>query len=403
MRRLGRDVRRGDVEIVVISADRAHRFHGFTGELVAGMIDRDRLATPLDEVMPLARIIVGRAVDIDADRRRVSYRRGDDATVEIAAVRPPRRRHRRQGADGGGRGPRAATASRCADPTRSARSPTTSATVPGSPVVVAGGGVAGVELAAAIADRGHPVTLVHSAARVLGEWDDQPRLVARAEAELARLGVTVLAGRRAGGGHAVDRPSVGRRRAGLRHRGGRDRAAPRAHPRSRPLARRPRPAAHASHPRGHRGRVGGGRRGARRAPGDAARRCRPTPSGPSRAATTSGARSRASCAGAERRDSAYRGLGRAASFGLGKGIAELYGIPFTGALAWLLRLVFFLRFMPSRRRAAGVVSDLARFVLTPRAAASAVAVGAAAARRYALAPRRPDRRGLTPSGGTTRT
>ena len=60
----------------------------------------------------------------------------------------------------------------------------------------------------------------------------------------------------------------------------------------------------------------------------------------------------------------YRGLGRAASFGLGKGIAELYGIPLTGAAAWLLRLVFFLRFMPSRRRAAGVVSDLARFVLT---------------------------------------
>ena len=67
---------------------------------------------------------------------------------------------------------------------------------PGSPVVVAGGGVAGVELAAAIADRGHPVTLVHSAARVLGEWDDQPRLVARAEAELARLGVIVLTDRR---------------------------------------------------------------------------------------------------------------------------------------------------------------------------------------------------------------
>ena len=45
VRRLGTAARRGDVEIVVISADRAHRFHGFTGELVAGMVDRDRLAT----------------------------------------------------------------------------------------------------------------------------------------------------------------------------------------------------------------------------------------------------------------------------------------------------------------------------------------------------------------------
>ena len=34
----------------------------------------------------------------------------------------------------------------------------------------------------------------------------------------------------------------------------------------------------------------------------------------------------------------YRGLGQAASFGLGRGIAELYGMPFTGRLAWLLRL-----------------------------------------------------------------
>ena len=41
VRRLGRDVRRGNVEIVVISADHAHRFHGFTGELLAGMIGRD--------------------------------------------------------------------------------------------------------------------------------------------------------------------------------------------------------------------------------------------------------------------------------------------------------------------------------------------------------------------------
>jgi len=56
----------------------------------------------------------------------------------------------------------------------------------------------------------------------------------------------------------------------------------------------------------------------------------------------------------------YRGLGRAASFGFGRSIAELYGIPFTGGLAWLLRLTFFLRFMPSRRRAAQVVGDFVR-------------------------------------------
>ena len=56
----------------------------------------------------------------------------------------------------------------------------------------------------------------------------------------------------------------------------------------------------------------------------------------------------------------YRGLGRAASFGLGRSVSELYGIPFTGLTAWVLRLAFFLRFMPSRRRAAATLLDVAR-------------------------------------------
>jgi NADH dehydrogenase len=45
----------------------------------------------------------------------------------------------------------------------------------------------------------------------------------------------------------------------------------------------------------------------------------------------------------------YKGLGQSASLGLGKGITELYGIPFTGVIAWLMRWFFFNYFMPSRR------------------------------------------------------
>lgn len=44
----------------------------------------------------------------------------------------------------------------------------------------------------------------------------------------------------------------------------------------------------------------------------------------------------------------YPGLGQAASLGVGKGAVELYGIPFTGWVGWLMRLGFFLMFMPSR-------------------------------------------------------
>lgn len=364
--RLRRAVRRGDVEIVVISADRAHRFHGFTGELLAGMVDRDRLATPLGEVMPLARILVGRAVAIDAEARRISYCLGDDA----ADVKTMSYDHLVVGTG--------------------AKEPTTGvpglrdfgfslrgadqigvladhlAAVPGSPVVIAGGGVAGVELAAAITDRGHPVTLVHSAPSLMREWDDQPRLVARAEAELSRLGVTVLLGRR-----AVEVTSSGVRLS--------DGAVLACKTVVAATGQRPAHVPGLDHRRDDRGRL-------RTHPtlavipgvwaaGDAARVAHPLTHAPVPAnalwAIKGGDHIGRAIArelrGRRAQRFGYRGLGRAASFGIGKSIAELYGIPFTGAVAWLLRLVFFLRFMPSRRRAAGVVSDLARFVLTPRA------------------------------------
>jgi NADH dehydrogenase len=45
----------------------------------------------------------------------------------------------------------------------------------------------------------------------------------------------------------------------------------------------------------------------------------------------------------------YKGLGQTASLGLGKGITELYGLQFTGALGWIMRWLFFQYFMPSKR------------------------------------------------------
>ena len=364
VRRLGAEVRRGEVEIVVISADHAHRFHGFTGELLTGMVDRDRLATPLEEVMPLARIIVARAVDIDAVGRRVSFTSSDQATVDIlqfdhlvvgTGAKEPTGEvlgMRRHGFTLRGPDQIGALADHLS-------------TVPGSPVVVAGGGVAGAELAAAIAERGHPVTVVHSASRLMGEWHDQPRLVARAEAELARLGVAVLAEHR-----VVEVTSTAARLADGR-----------ILPCSTVVAttgQRPVHIPGLDRWRDDRGRLRTHRTLAVApgvwAAGDAARVAHPVTrvTVPANAlwAIKGGDHIGRAIArelrGRRARRFGYRGLGRAASFGLGKGIAELYGIPLTGATASLLRVVFFLRFMPSRRRAAGVVSDLARFVLASR-------------------------------------
>lgn len=53
----------------------------------------------------------------------------------------------------------------------------------------------------------------------------------------------------------------------------------------------------------------------------------------------------------------YRGLGQAASMGVGKGAVELYNMQFTGWFGWLLRLGFFLYFQPSRRQAVRIFGD----------------------------------------------
>jgi NADH dehydrogenase len=45
---------------------------------------------------------------------------------------------------------------------------------------------------------------------------------------------------------------------------------------------------------------------------------------------------------------AFKGLGQTAGLPDGRGITELYGVQFTGRLAWLIRILFFAWFMPSR-------------------------------------------------------
>jgi NADH dehydrogenase len=65
----------------------------------------------------------------------------------------------------------------------------------------------------------------------------------------------------------------------------------------------------------------------------------------------------------------YLGLGQAAAFGVGRGVADLYGVPLTGWVAWVTRLAFFVRFMPSH---ANAVEALA-FLVSRRSALPSVA------------------------------
>jgi NADH:ubiquinone reductase (H+-translocating) len=53
----------------------------------------------------------------------------------------------------------------------------------------------------------------------------------------------------------------------------------------------------------------------------------------------------------------FNGMGQAASLGMGHGIAELHGIQFTGGLAWIMRIGFFIWYMPSKRQGLQVLFD----------------------------------------------
>jgi NADH dehydrogenase len=358
-------IRRGAIKLTVISADTAHRFHGFTGEVLAGILPVRRTRTSLVAACRSATVLHGTVLSVDPDRRAVTYRPaaggaplqlpydelvvgtgGREPTVDIPGL-----------ADHGYtlRGP---------GDTEKIADAIGGLTTAGGRVLVAGGGLAGVELAAAIADRGRgriAVTLVHSGPRLLPDLSDrQPRLVRRAEKELTRLGITVHTGVAV---RAVTRTGVtlsdGRFLAAdlvvgtVGQRPVRLTGLPESwHDDSGRLITAPDLS------------VADGVWAA----GDVARVLHPMTGEPVVAnalwAIKAGAhvgrnlaRSLQDCPTAP---FGYRGLGQAASFGLGRSIGEIYGVPITGVFAWWMRLAFFLRFHPSRRQAVGVLGDLLR-------------------------------------------
>ena len=388
MRRAGRAVRRGDVQVVVISTDDAHSFHGFTGEVLAGLLPYDRTRTPLTEAMPHAHVVIGRAVAIDAERRIVRYEKSDEQSDQARVCVLD---YDELVVGTGGREP-ATTVPGLAEHGLTLRAPGDIAVLAervrqaAAPrglrqhtVVVAGGGLAGVEMAAAVADLGGArirVELVHSGDAILpGLRDDQPRLARRAEQELKRLGVRVRLGVRlasvsADHAHLSDGTSL---------------------PASTVIAtigQRPVHVPGLDEHRDPRGRL------VTRpdlsvvdhvwAAGDAACVVHPTSGEPVPANALwaikggehVGRNLTRSLSARTTKPFAYGGLGQAASFGFGRSISELYGVPFTGWVAWVLRLTFFLRFMPSRRKAAQVVADFTRHAAHGRHGVASVPAGA---------------------------
>ena len=353
VRRLRGELRRGEVEIVVISADTVHNFHGFTGEVVAGLLPIGLTQTPLTEAMPKARVLHARVTHVDViDADGPVHRRRD-------RLRRARRRHRGRepldAVDGlAGHGLTLRGPGDLADLLQRVR-------VVDGPVVVVGGGLAGVELAAALAARAAQVVLVQSADRVVPALHaEHPRLAARCTRELARLGVDVRTGVRVDavddGSVTLSDGSVVPTHVVLATTGQRAVALPGLE----------------SLPRDDRGRLVT-TRDLLVAPdvwsaGDAASVAHPRSGLPVtsnalwaiKAGDQVGRNVARALRGRTGKPFRYLGLGQAASFGVGRGVADLYGFPLTGWVAWLMRVGFFLRFMPSRARAVRVPGELVR-------------------------------------------
>lgn len=361
------------VQVSVVSADDCHNFHGFTGEVTAGLLPLELTRTPLSQLLSGAEFVHGRVVRVDRTDRLVrvepvdgtpTFSIGYDQLIVATGGREPL--DLLPGIAEHGytlRAPgeferllvRLATVVSAGD----------KASPMGEAVAIVGGGMAGVELAAAIADRlrsagaKNPVLLLHSGRAILpGLRGEHPRVAARADRELARLGVQVrcnaaVVGVVGGGIILADGESV--------------------------------PVAAVLATTGQRAVVIPGLEGLPRdrsgrliadaklsvAPaiwtaGDAARVCHPTTGAPVaanalwaiKAGRVLGRNVSRVVNGRRPRALRYRGLGQAMAFGIGRSATELYGIPIPGVLGWVLRLGFLLRFMLQRNRAVRVLGAL---------------------------------------------
>lgn len=197
------------LEIVVVTPQDVHVFHGFTGEVLTGDLPPGSLTSPLAEVFPTAELLRGKVVRVDTDARSVSVQRPDGELVDVAYDHL---------VVGTGSHDRTSTASGLSEHALWLRGPgdvervlhqltSVSEEARRRPedqrlrtAVVVGGGIAGVEAAAAVAQARLPVplrvVLVSSRDQLATELGSSGKLSALARITLTRLGVEVLTGRR---------------------------------------------------------------------------------------------------------------------------------------------------------------------------------------------------------------
>jgi NADH:ubiquinone reductase (H+-translocating) len=84
MRRLGPSVRRGLVEVTVVSPENAHAYHGWTGEVLGGIVSLPHRQSALRPLLAHARLVRGEAVRVSLEHRTVSVNlSGNGGRVEL--------------------------------------------------------------------------------------------------------------------------------------------------------------------------------------------------------------------------------------------------------------------------------------------------------------------------------
>lgn len=375
-RRIVRDTMPEEAQVTLVAADPWHAFHGWTAEVITGHVALPHTRVPLEELLPGVHIVHGRVVRVDVGAQTVDVLTTDgcetlsydqlligvgshDATEKVPGLAEHGWSLKHQGR-GLGELDRHLTelvvaAAAATTPDEKRRMLT---------VVVAGGGFTGTEAAAAIMQRLRTaaaaesalagiephVHLVHSGERLVPSLRPRfDRVADYLQDQVVGEGIDIRAGRRLAAvskaGATLDDGTLIPSATVISTVG----QTPVALPGTEELLRDP-----------------SGRLLTDRylrvlpnvwAGGDTAAVPHPSGSGPCPAnalwAIYHGKRAGRNIVRTlyGRRPAPFRfpGLGQAASMGVGRGAAELYGVALTGWAAWLTRWIFFHAFMPSRR------------------------------------------------------
>ena len=375
--RLGRELRSGQAEVTLVSKDPYHTYHGWTGEVLSGRLAVERTLTPIAPMLRehfLQAVVT--AVDLEARTVQVETEEGEPQTLAFDHLMLATGSR-----DPFDRLPGLAEHGWCVKNTKDMQGLVTRLSAfDDEPfairnLVVIGGGMAGVETASALALRfgqlNSPQVAVHlvsASTRLLGTLrPDFERIADHATAVLRSQGVQVHFGRRASritedlvefadGARIASDLTIATAGVSFATLPGTE-----ALPRNETGQIETESSLEVA---GHKGVWAAGDIAAVRHP-STGEPCPTNALWAMKQGDLVGRNIARSIKGKQAKAFGFKGMGQAAGLAATSGVAELYHMQFTGKAAWLLRILFFAWYMPSRPRGFSIVGNLLAQWLAP--------------------------------------